>query len=152
MAMDTCSIRRCRWPLLAFINTQVCFKKWEVCVSSVFLSSACCNFQPLKACQANSEDKNTTLNYNKELQGPSQHFTPVSSWTHIPSKVYLRAGLVRWPNSIPCRISHETSSLEDPTSFMMGWKNIRQIFYSGLLPCFNTPSKWFTKACISQIL
>lgn len=153
--MDTCRIRRCRWPLLAFINAQVCFKKWELWVSSVFLSSGCCNFQPLKACQANSEDKYTTLNYNMGLQGPSQHFTPVSSWTHIPSREggqcedrfgqMTKFGTMQdqsWDNILgrPNLIYDELEKLKT------------NIVPKTLLPCLNTPSRWFTIACISQIL
>lgn len=109
IAVDTCSIKRHRWPLLAFIKRQVCSKKWDQWVSSGFLISGCRNFQNLKARQANRE-KCTTLNYNKGLQGPSLHFTPVSSRTHIPSRVDVRACLVGWPNLAPCRIRRESAS------------------------------------------
>lgn len=74
--MDTCNIRRCRWPLLAFINTQVCFKKWELWVSSVFVSSGCCNFQPLKACQKtvkiNTQHWTTTRDFRAHLNSSHQ--------------------------------------------------------------------------------
>lgn len=129
--VDTCSIKRYRWPLLAFIKRQVCFKKWEWWVSSGFLISGQRNFQDLKAYQANREDKRTTLNHNKGLRGPSQHFTPVCSWTHIPSRACVSVSLVRWPNSALCRIRSESASLEEPSSFTMEWENIRKMSYPG---------------------
>lgn len=131
IAVDTCSIKRYRWPLLAFIKRQVCFKKWEWWVSSGFLISGWRNFQNLKVYQVNREDKCTTLNHNKGLQGPPQHFTPMSSWTHIPPRAYVSIGLVRWPKSVLLRIRCESASLEEPSSFTMEWDNIWKTSYPG---------------------
>lgn len=154
MAMDTCSIRRCRWPLFAFINTQVCFKKWEVWVSSVYLSSGCCNFQSLKACQANMLVKINTQHWATTRDFRAHLNTSHQCLHGLTSSQGYTWGLV-WSDD---QIQHHAGSIIDTT---LGRPNL---IYDGLekyrtnivhrifLPGLNTPTRWFNKPCISQIL